>query len=630
MKLLQARNYVGIATVLLLAGTLVADEPNLTSFTGGFSIGVRSVDINGADNKYKEDFNLDDGPRLFDFHFNLVPSGADRKYADQIRLEVQNLGGDPFENIHFGIRKYGKYNLYYNRTKSDYFYSDTLLPHAFSSLTNSNGGDFHTFDFERVRDHAKLNIDLSQEARLTFGMDRTVKRGESTTTLDISRDEFELDRPIHESTNAYFGSFRYAWDKATLVVEERVRDYENSYDIFLPGKSLGENPEGATVDFFFLDQPYDLSSNTHIVRLMARPNDKFEVRVSGLLQNTEMNASPASQSSQGIAYNEIPFTEQIDGGGSVDRDADRFDVEVTYAASDRVAVVAGVRQQTVDQNGGFDWAGDINRGEWHIDTTGLRAGVEFYVSSQWTLHAGLASESRDVDSAFSILNPETLALEEDHSDQHTTDRTGVYAGAAWRPSKAFQLTVDLEENSFDDPFTLATPTDRSRYRVRGRYRFNDGWTATGAFTVKDYENSDSGWVSDTNISSLRVSRTDKRLSLSVGYSAVDAERSIDQTVRGGFITNVFNINYMADSSFFDGRARFKANDRLTVGGDLRMYENDGSFGLERDDFRGYVEVSVFKDYSLQIGYRIVDYNETDFDFDDYDADMIDVGIGYSW
>ena len=33
---------------------------------------------------------------------------------------------------------------------------------------------------------------------------------------------------------------------------------------------------------------------------------------------------------------------------------------------------------------------------------------------------------------------------------------------------------------------------------------------------------------------------------------------------------------------------------------------------------------------VHLGYRTVDYNEKDFDFDDYDADILEAGIGYRW
>ena len=621
MKRFQTTILLAVA-VLMASGGLMADEPTQSTFTGGFSIGLRSVDVGGAERKFREDFNLEDGPRLFNLHFNLIPSKGDRRFADQVTFEANNLGGDPFESFHLGVRKYGSYQLDYRRTRSDYFYSDLLLPAALIDLDKSNGGDFHHFDFERVRDTAKLSLDVSQAAQLTFGMERFTKRGESTTTLDISRDEFELDKPIEESMNSYYAAFRYAWDKVTLTLEERVRDYDNSYEIFLPGQSLGENKDDATiVDFFFLDQPYDIEGNTHVVRLVANPNDRFQIRVHGLLQDMEMNAV-AHESSKGIAFTGAPFTTDVSGGGSVDREMDHVSVEATFSATDRVALVLEGRQQAASQDGAFAWE-EVNSSSWDIDTTGLRAGVRFDVSPALTLHGGIASESRDVDFNWASGG-------ESKAESHDTDRTGLYAGAAWRPSKEFDLTVDLEDNSFDDPFTLASPTDRARYRVRGRYRFGDGWTASAAYTVRDYDNSDSGWASDTDIGSLRLTRTDDRLSFSFGYSMVDAEHSIDQLVRGGFISNLFAIRYLAESSFFNGNLRWKAHDRLTLGGDFRLYENDGSFGLERDDYRGYIEVPVFGDYSLQIGYRSVDYDETEFNFDDYDADMLEFALGYSW
>lgn len=611
------------ATALLTGGAVTADEPTQATFTGGFSIGVRSVDVGGAERKFREDFNLEDGPRLFNLHFNLIPSPGDRKFADQVTFEANNLGGDPFETMHLGIRRYGAYQFDYHRTKSDYFYSDLLIPAALIDLNKSNAGDFHHFDFERVRDRAKLAIDISQAAQLTFGMERFTRRGESTTTLDVSRDEFELDRPIEQSMNSYYGAFRYAWDKMTLTVEERVRDYNDSYEIFLPGQSPGENTEDSSVlDFFFLDQPYDVQGNTHIVRLLTNPTDRLHIRFHGLLQDLEMEAT-AEERSKGTAFNGVPFEDELSGGGTVDREMNHFSVEASFAATERVALVFEGRQQAASQDGAFAWENALNNSAWDIDTTGLRAGVRFDVSPQLTVNGGIASESRDVDFRWAVDG-------EGKTGSETTDRTGLYAGAAWRPSKDLDVTVDLEDNSFDDPFTLASPTDRTRYRVRGRYRFGEGWTASAAYTVRDYDNSDSGWVSDTDIGSLRLSRTDDRLAFSFGYSMVDAERIIDQLVQGGSISNLFAIRYLSESSFLNGNLRWKANDWLTLGGDFRMYDNDGSFGIERDDFRGYVEVPVFGAYSLQAGYRTVDYDETEFDFDDYDADMLELALGYNW
>lgn len=605
---------------LLPAWPLAAQEG---SFTGGFSIGLRSVDIGGADRKFREDFNLDDGPRLFDFHFDLVPEGSQRKVADQVVFDASNLGGDPFETIHFSARKYGDYKLVYNRTVSDYFYQDLIIPVGTGDLEKSQDGDFHHFDFQRVRDTASLDIDLTQRATLTFGLERYTKTGESTTTLDIQRDEFEFDKPIDESLNTYIGGLSYAWEKATLTLTERVRDYENVYEVFLPGFSEGGEEGGSTLDFFFLDQPYSFTSNEHTVQLALRPSSKLHVDLLGNLQSLDLDVD-AEERSQGIGFSGAPFSEDVTGNGTINRDIDQYLVDLNYRVSDRVGIVAGARSQKLDQSGDFQFGGALNAGDWNIETTAFDAGIEFYVSSELTVAGGVVQETRKVDSDWSVAEG---GEEDGRSESMDTDNTGFYATASWRPMAGADVTVDLESNSFDDPFTLASPTDRERYRVRGKYRWDNGLNLSGGYTKNDYENSNSGWNADTEHLTLRLGWAGDRFDGSLGYSNVSAERSIDQLVNE---STLFAVFYESDSDFLDGRFRFVATDRISFGADLRSYQNDGSFGVERDDYRGWIQIGFLDGYNVRAAYRMVDYNETGFNFDDYDADIVELSLGYDW
>ena len=610
------------ALLLALVAPVTGEEQSEGTFSGEFSLGLRVVDTGGAERKFKEDINLEDGPRLFGLRFDLVPSGGNRRYADRIELDMTNFGGDPFETLHFGARKYGAYNLRYDRVKSDYFYNDVIVPHDLSNVSTSDGGDFHTFDFERVRDTAKLDVNINQASKITFGFDRYTKRGDSTTTLDISRDEFELDQSIDESLNSYTGAYQYAWDKVTLVLQGRVRDFENAVEIFLPGFSEGENPDGANVDFFFLDQPYDFTSLDQTVRLMARPTSRLDVSFVGSFQDLDLDLH-ATESSQGIGFDGVPFTTDRSGAGDIVRDLEQFAVELSFEASPRIALVGKVREQSLDQDGNFPWGGELNEGDWTLDLSGFELGIDVAVSPQVNLAAGLVEESRDVNYAWAVEG-------EGNGGEKTTDNSGYFASLAWRPSKAAELTVDVENNTFDDPFTLSAPTDRERYRVRGRYKLANGTSLIGAYTMKDYANDNSGWNADTEIANLRINRRGDQYSASLGYSSVDIERAIDQTVQAGFLQVQFPIFYRADSDFFDGRFSCNLSDGLAIGGNFRLYEGNGSFALERDDYRGWIEIDVFSDYVLHLGYRVIDYDESDFNFDDYDADIVELSLGYRW
>jgi len=615
-----------LLAALPLTAVLLAVSPGTAraqgdddGFSGSFLIGVRSVDVNGAERKFREDLDLEDGPRLFEFRLNLAPEGGlGGGVADRVYLDASNLGGDPYETFAFGLEKRDAYDFRYDRRVSHYFYEDLILPPELANVRGSTGGDFHHFDFERVLDRAGLDLDLTSAAKLHFGFDRFTKVGTGSTTLDLSRDEFELERVFDESLSDYYGSFEYAWDKVTLVLEERYRDYTNLVEIFAPGQTEGENPGPAIIDFYFLDQPYDLTGYRHTARVIARPTPRFDLVVSASLDDAELEVD-ASERSAGLAFNGLPFATDVAGAGEIQRDTEWYDVDLTYRLTDRVALVAGAHRRDLDQDGEltFDVAGT---GRWEIQTTGADVGLEFLVSPTLSVGGGVAVENRDVDFVWSA---DAEVVEE----REKTDREGFFASLSWRPTSAFRLTATAEDNSFDDPFTLASPTDRRRYRVTGRYNWGNGFFASGVYQLVDFENGNSGWTADSDRLALRVGYGREGLDLSLGLATGEVNREIDQLVNG---TVLFPIDYQADTDMFDGRVRYAVNDRWAFGGSFRVYDNKGSFALTHDDYRAFVEVNCPAGYLARVGYRMVDYDEDRFDFDDYDADIAEFAIGYRW
>jgi hypothetical protein len=608
---------------IALAPPAAAQDDGEGSFAGRIVLGFRSVDVNGTETKYREDLNLSDGPRLMDLDLDLTPTGTVRSFVDRIQLDVSDVGDSPFETVRLAVDKFGRFGFSYDRWESDYFYQDVILPPELANVRESSGGDFHHFDFERVRDRAKLEVTLSPRAELDFGFNRFTKKGESTTTLDLQRDEFELDKPIDEERFEYQAGFQYAWDKVTLVLDERYSEYDNAYSIFLPGFSEGEALPPAnlsSLDFFFLDQPYDYESFAHTVRVIARPTDDWIVRASGTLQELSLDLA-ASERSQGTTFTGAPFTTDLAGSGEIDRDADLFDLDLTYVINDRFAAVGGYFYRNLDQDGRF-FFGDIpNQGRWDIETSGVEGGLEVTLSPELTLTGGLRFESRDV--TFAHTEDDELETEAE-----STDHDGYFATVAWRPSKAYMLTLDYEDDAFDDPFTLASPTDRSRIRARGQLNLDNGVWGSASYLLTELENDNSGWDAETEQILLRAGYRAERLDASLGWSAVSLDRFADFAVPA--IPTLPARDYTAESDFIDALLRFRATDALTVGGELRRYENDGSFGLERDDYRLFGEYRQASGLLYRLSYRTIDYDETAFDFDDYDADVLDFGVGLSW
>jgi len=599
----------------------LAQPADDSPLTGSVSLGVRSVEVGGAVPKYREDVNLDDGVRLFDLRLRYAPPRDAESIVDRIDLNASTLGGDPYESVSLSVQKYGAYKLKLDHRRSEYFYEDTLVPAALANIDSVTGGDFHTFDFERVRDTASLDLDLSPDTKLSFGLERQTRTGDSTTTLDIQRDEFEFDRPIDESLNALTAGIQHSWDKVTVVFQEELKQFENTNEIFLPGASVGTNPlDPADLQFFFLDQSYDFDSQAHLIRVLANPTTRFRLR--GALRREDLDLDmDASETSDGTDFTGAPFATDISGRAVIGRDLDFDQVDFEFDVSERLRVVGGIRRSSLDQRGSLIFGPDAGAGAWEIDTDGLEIGVEFAARANLVFSVGFSNEERDTAGSSAFTGAQRVS-------QVATDRDGFFARALYESEQGLELTASIEENSIDNPFALASATDNTRYKLGIRHRWDNGVSLTGSHRRTDVDNDNSGWATDTEQTAVRVSYQNARLQVSGGYTSVDTARNVDQLVAAGFRQDLFLISYTADSTFVDASARWQFNDTIGIGGNMRRYENEGSFAVDRDDLRAFIDVRLTDDYSLEFAYREFDYLEDVFD--DYDAEILEVAVRLHW
>ena len=607
----------GLALLLLCVGQLSEAQDRVS---GHVSAGWRGVWQSGDDAKYDQHVDLDQGARLFDFAFSYRPeSGGVLWQPDRLDVQASNLGGDPYDSIRLDVQKYGAYRFTYHRQTSDYFYDDSLLSAEFPDAD----GDFRRFDFERDTDRAKLELDLSDRARLFLGYDRYEKSGKSLTVLDVEREEFELNKPIDETLQSFEAGLSYAWDKVNLTWTERYRDFDDDSSISLPEFSPGSEPAQPTeLDFFFLDQPYQYTGWEHQLSTTIRPMDRLTLEANVIVGDLDADLK-ARERSQGIDFTGQPFARDISGAGDIDQDRNLYDASVGYDLNEQVSLFGRYRWHKLRQSGDSEFEQDaVSR--WQVHTSIFETGAQWRPMRELTVSAGWTRENRDVD--YRQANEDF-----DDAEDEETRLDGYYVRVAYAPLDGLDLYVSAEDNNIDDPFTLASPTDSRKYRVKGRYRWASGWGLAANYRYADYENDNSNWETDSHQADLRVTYAGSRLSVSAGYTYVDVSRSIIQLVRGDtlpFRVDRFDIDYDADSDFVDGAVTWKLSQRWTLGGSFRYYDNSGSYDVKRDDARIFAEVEVSDGYLLGLDYRYVDYKEDSFD--EFDADILELSIGRRW
>lgn len=594
------------------------------SSAGRMVIGFRKVNVGGESNKYREDVNLEGGPRLEDLDFSLFPGGPLAAVADRIRLHVDDLGGEPFESVRFEAGRRGHYAFRYDRHASDYFYDDQLFPESEVSALNARAGDFQTFDFRRVRDRATLDLEVTDRATVSFGFDRYRKTGRSTIALSLERDEFELGRPVDESSHRTHAGFQYRWDRVTLGFQGQYEKYENAHERVLPGRSVGAFPNNQTVlDNYLLEQPYHSRAWSQSARVVATPLSGLTVRLSGGLQGTELH-STVREAASGIGFSGTPFAIDRTGEGAIEQTSHQLDIDFTYLFGGKWGVVGGTHLRNLDQDGELVLGGEPREGRWEIRTRGFEGGIQWAPLRSLDLSAGMRSERREVEGGAAEGGP--LPIES--SDARNT---GVFASAAWRPLGRMNLVLDFDDASIDDPYTLASASDRRRIAARSRYTLENGLHFSGSYQFTRIRNLSTTWEDDRILASFRLGYSRERLDLQTGYSHIATDRRYEAEVAGtSGPPALFEVDYRIDAGFLEGTARFRPFDSIWVGGELRFYENRGSFAVSRRDLRLTGEARSEEGYLLRVGVRRTVYERRDVDFDDYDATLFDVGVGYAW
>lgn len=597
-----------------------AQDGAQTGLSGSVTLGLRSVDTEGAESKYREDINLDDGVRLLDLSLSYRPGEAGAP-VDYIDVSASHLGGDPFESVHVDVRRYGAYRLSLDRRRSEYFYDDTILPAALASVTGSTGGDFHTFDFERIRESAALAITPSPATEVSLGLERQRRTGDSQTTLGIQRDQFEFERPIDESSDRVKLGVRHAWERISVIYAEEFGEFDNASELFLPGASPGQNTaDPAELLFFRLDQSYDFDSRGRALRVLVTPTEALDVRALWRREDVDLEGL-GTESSAGTDFAGTPFMTDLSGAADVSRDSEVAGLDFGYRVGPRTRLTAATRRSRLDQTGRSRFGADRGDGDWRVETDGIEIGAEHALGRNLIVAGGWSGESRDVEYAQSLNAPGVATLEQ-------TDRDGYFLRLRYATEGGAEISAAIEDNSIDDPFTLASPTESRRYKASYRQSWDNGLSLAGSFKRTDVANDRSGWAADTREADIRLAYRTEVFEVSAGLTDVDLDREIDQLVTAGTRQELYAITYSADAGFADVTLRGRLNPRIAIGGSFRRYENRGSFPLDRDDWRIFLELDMTSEFALAIRYRGIDYVEDGFD--DYEADLLELAVRTSW
>jgi hypothetical protein len=620
------RTAIRLAWTLSLGAMLAAVvAPPLgaqSRFSGDFLLGFRTVNTSGpgAAAKYREDLNLRGGARLYNLNLSFTPDAGGRKLFDRFDLTMVNLGGDPYETISARLQKYGKFLITYDHRKSAYFYKD---------LTPGDGGtlyDLHTFDFDRVSDSGSAKIWLTDHADVYFAFDRFTRKGAGATTQDIGREVFQFDKPVQEESRQVAVGVNLHFNRYTFSLEEKYLNFKNDNSYFLPGATDGgaEAVYPTMVNDYFLNQPYELKTTMETFRFTARPFDRLFLSGSGQLSNLDEDLS-LSETGSGINELDRNFSISSSGPGRFERNMQRYEFGANYLILRRLSIIGAVRYQRFDQTGSLTVDSEAQSVDFGFRTLGVDAGLQYEFTSRLVLTLGYRFENRKLD------NLETATFE------FNTVKNGGFGNLRWDVTRRLKLTLDYEHSSYEDPFTLISPTSFDRLRATAKYQMGVfSLTATYLYNNSKSDIDEDMFKSSRNQFGLRAGYHGGRFKGFVGYTYLQAKRQGLRTVSflpfwttpGG--TFLWDILYEGKASLFDANLSCDLNQAWKIGGWANYYSDTGSYDVRRTMVKVYLEYSFMGGYCAQVGYRYADFKERVLGFNNYQANIVEFSFGYRW
>src|SRR6266545_2734502 len=219
------------------------------NFTNSFETGYRWSLIDGNRGKYRSDVNYLNGVRLLGSTLTISSKDGHGRYFDEIVLNSQGLGNDPYQLSVLRVQKNGLYR-YDMMWRLNEYYNPGLITAAGQHLMDTR---------RRLQDH---EFTLLPQSRLRFhlGYSRNSQDGPALSTIQVygSRgDEFPLFENVRRLQNEYRAGADLDWLGFKMTFQHRWLNFKEDTGDRLDGSIAGNNPNDPfTLTAFQRGQPY--------------------------------------------------------------------------------------------------------------------------------------------------------------------------------------------------------------------------------------------------------------------------------------------------------------------------------------------------------------------------------------
>lgn len=618
--------------------------------TSSMEFGVRGLEVNGNDNKYRSDFNYRPGFRFFDSSFLMEDKDGNQKLFDSLLVTTTGWNSDPTGAVRVNIEKTGAYRFESNVRRVRYY--NQLENHARGwkgADTKRNFGDFDLL----IRPQ-----DENFRMRLGYSFYRTT--GTAGLTTRPFSDEFPITKNVDLSSNDFRAGVDGKLAGFRMSLTGGLRKFKDSTNYTLLAPNPGANTTNTSVLTAF-ERIYPIKGDTKYgIFTVQRTFDQrldFTGRFIYSLTDREFNLTENAFGRD--ASNNIISPDMYFLLGGAKRTQSRGDVGVTYAVTKKFRISNSF---TFDQ---YDITGDSSLNQ--ITTSRTAAGVprpttftntlyyrlngfkrfqntfegDYQFSNRLGVNIGYRFTHRKVDIAgFNRpLAPSTAAptvfLEEEENSTNT-----LLIGTRIKPFKNWSIFADLEHGGADNAFTRLSNYNFTNFRVRSNWNYKQFTFNVSAISRNNENPSQTSAITSStgvilvpageligNVKNRVFSAyvdwsPESRFSLSTGYTYHHLTSETDIIVPLAVFTRGFSQFFMRDNYvFFDVTAQpFK---RVSVYASYRFNKDRGQgdrvstapqfivssypFNLKMPEIR--LAIKLTKNIDWNLGYQYYDYRE---------------------
>lgn len=623
--------------------------------TSSFEIGVRGVNVNGNDNKYRSDFNYRPGLRLFDSSFLMENKEKKSKFMDSLLVTSSGWNADPSGFTRINIEKVGFYRFDSNVRQVVYF--NNLNNHARNGHTADTRHNFGDFDLTVYPNADKFRL------RLGGGFNKT--NGNGSITSRAYGDEFPVTSKVNNGAmdlRAGVDSKLLGFNLSLSFGYRRFND-RTFYSTFA---NPGYNTTNTVVISTF-ERTYPVRGETkyalfNVQRTFAK---KLDVTARVIYSITDRKFGFLENITGRDGSNNIVDLDTFNINGDSKRPQTRGDLGMTYNFNDKFRISNTFTFDKFNISGGSRFAeafytrtaaggprNPVFTNTLYDRATGFQRFVntiegDYQFSSRFALNLGYRFTHRRINlEGFNLINSSatnnptrlcsTLATDNPrvYCEDEKNNTNTIIAGFKAKPMKNWVIFADVEHGGADNAFTRLANYNFTNLRLRSRWNFKRFAFNISAIT-KDNENPSTSTAPPGNYPSGNfIANTKNRIfsvyidwnplakfSLSGGYTFQRLTSETDIVINTGTLVRGRSQFYMRDHyAFFDVSAQpFK---RVSVFAGYRRNEDFGqgnrtatlpilitSYPFKLSTAETRIAMRLTRNIEWNVGYQYIGYNE---------------------